>query len=113
MPKIVVIENMLSIELSFWESFLTQTKSFKLEAWRMQSVAIDSGERRSKLGRQISGRRDYAGVFMVRHDRKFVFWPKGTEAVVIQVMHPTWREIIVGNSNPEAIQEMLRPHLPK
>ena len=113
MPKIAVLENMLSIELSFWESYLTQTKSFKLEIWRMQSVTVEGDRNPTKFGRQIAGRRAYAGVFVVRQDRKFVLWPKETDAVVIKVMHPAWREIIVGDSDAKTIKEMLSPHLPK
>lgn len=108
MPSVVVADGQLEIQLGPIEAFKAGMSSFRVENWRVQSVLVDSGERRSKLGSQTLGRSAFTGVFMIRRDRSFVYWPKATEAVVITVLHPHWHQIVLGVNDAAGLVGRLK-----
>lgn len=69
---------------------------------------VDEGERRNKLGTQEEGRTSHVGTFLRRGEKSFVFWPKKTPAVVIQVVDPIWSEIIIGDADAKEIASQLQ-----
>jgi hypothetical protein len=50
---------------------------------------------------------------MKRGEKSFVYWPKRTPAIVIQVLDPTWSEIIIGDDNAKALASALRLEIAK
>lgn len=101
MPTIQLDSSMLEIKLGRFESYLAKTKSFKVDFWRVKEVKTLDLSKRSNLGLQVAGRGKFTGVFMVRRNRDFVYWPKGTAAVEILVVHPHWNRIVLCVSDAE------------
>lgn len=99
---------MLTVELGTFERAKAGRDSVGVELWRVKFVVVDEGERREKLGVQEEGRTSHIGVFVRRGEKSFVFWPKKTPAVVIQVVDPLWSEIIIGDPEAKEIASQLR-----
>jgi hypothetical protein len=113
MPKIVAEDGLLTVQLSTMESFKAGRSSLSVELWRVRLILVDDGERREKLGVQQEGRTSHVGVFMKRGERSFAFWPKRTPAIIIQVLDPSWSEIIIGDANAKELASALRLEIAK
>ena len=111
MPILSIADGQLEIHLGPIESFKAGMKSFRVDSWRVQSIVVDQGERRSKLGSQTLGRSPFTGVFMLRRERSFVHWPKKTPAVVITVLHPHWHQIVIGDDEAVGLAARLKSEL--
>jgi hypothetical protein len=107
-PSIIVQDGMLTVHLGAFESMKAGRDSVGVELWRVKFVVVDDGERRNKLGTQEEGRTSHIGVFVRRGEKSFVFWPKKTPAVIIQVTDPLWSEIIIGDANAKEVASQLR-----
>jgi hypothetical protein len=107
-PKVYAHEGLLTIELSAWEAIKAGRQQVSVELWRVRFILVDDGERRDKLGNQQEGRTGHTGAFMKRGERSFVFWPKKTPALVIQVLDPMWNELIIGDENAKELASALR-----
>ena len=108
MPKVVVQDGMLTVLLGTLEALKAGRDSVGVELWRVKFVVVDEGDRREKLGTQEEGRTSHIGAFVRRGEKSFVFWPKKTPAVVIQVVDPMWSEIIIGDEKAKEIASQLR-----
>ena len=108
MPKIYANDGLLTVDLSLGERLRTGRTSLSVELWRVGFIQVDDGELRDKLGRQEEGRTGHVGVFVRRSERSFVFWPKRTPAIVVQVSDPVWNRIVIGDANAKEIASKLR-----
>ena len=108
MPKVFARDGLLTVELGLGERFKAGRESVSVELWRVEFILVDEGERRDKLGTQQEGRTAHTGAFMRRGERTFVFWPKRTPAMIIQVTDPAWNEFIIGDENAKELASALR-----
>ena len=113
MPKVYASDGLLTVELGAGERFKAGRSNLSVELWRVRFILVDEGERRDKLGTQQEGRTSHTGAFMKRGEKSFVYWPKRTPAIVIQVLDPTWSEIIIGDDNAKALASALRLEIAK
>jgi len=107
-PKVFARDGLLTVEFRPGERFKAGRKSLSVELWRVKFILVDEGERRDKLGTQQEGRSSHTGAFMKRGERSFVYWPKNTPALTIQVLDPSWSEIIIGDENAKELASALR-----
>jgi hypothetical protein len=112
-PKVFAQDGLLTVELRLSERIKAGRKSLSVELWRVKFILVDEGERRNKLGTQQEGRSSHTGAFMRRGERSFVYWPKHTPAITIQVLDPSWSEIIIGDENAKELASALRLELAK
>jgi len=112
-PKVFAQDGLLTVELRLSERIKAGRKSLSVELWRVKFILVDEGERRNKLGTQQEGRSSHTGAFMRRGERSFVYWPKRTPAITIQVLDPSWSEIIIGDENAKELASALRLEVAK
>ena len=108
MPKVFAHDGLLTVELGVGERFKAGRSSVSVELWRVKFILVDEGSRRDKLGTQQEGRSAHTGAFMRRGERSFVYWPKRTPAITIQVLDPVWNELIIGDENAKDLASALR-----
>ena len=108
MPKISAENGMLVIELSMLERLQAGRNGLSLELWRVQGIGVDFGEGRAKLGTQQDGITAHTGAFTKRGERSFVFWPKKTQAVVVEILDPVWHWVVIGSKNAEQLAQTLQ-----
>jgi hypothetical protein len=113
MTKVAFDDGLLVIGFSLFERLKAGRGSVSVELWRVRFVLVEEPERRKNLGMQIEGRTAHTGVFLKRGERSFVYWPKRTAAVVIQVHDPFWNEIIIGDDAAKEIASALRLEVAK
>jgi len=107
-PKVFAHDGQLTVELSAGERFKSAIRHVSVELWRVRFILVDEGERRDKLGTQVEGRTAHTGAFSRRGEKAFVYWPKHTPAIVIQVLDPVWSEFIIGDKDAKEIASALR-----
>jgi len=112
-PKVYAHDGLLTVELGAGERFKAGRRQVSVELWRVRFILVDEGDRRDKLGTQQEGRTSHTGAFMRRGERSFVFWPKKTPALVIQVLDPMWNEFIIGDENAKETASALRLEIAK
>ena len=113
MTKVSFDDGLLVIGLSLSERLQAGRNSLTVELWRVRFVLVEEPDRRKNLGTQIEGRTAHTGVFLKRGERHFVYWPKRTPALIIQVNDPMWSEIVIGHADAKDIASALRLEVAK
>lgn len=111
MPKLQIENSILTIQLSKLETFRAGRSVLALEAWRIRSITVVEPEVRADLGRQEVGTGHNTGIYLQRGSRIFVYWPKKTQAVKIDLIDPTYASVYIGSTEAEAMVSRLKAEL--
>lgn len=105
MPKMEIVDNTLTIELTGAEKFATFSGNLSFPMSHVQSVVVDE-DVVDHLGLRAPGVHlpgiFAAGTYFHDGDREFVYWHEGEIAVVINLSNEKYDRLIVGVSGTRA-----------
>ncbi len=111
MPKIVINDGTLRVQLSSIEAYRAKRASFSVELWRIKEVSLVEASQRSMIGTQLLGRSAFAGLFASRATRSFIYWQHKTDAVKLTVVDPAFDFILIGSEDADQLTKELQATL--